>query len=152
YLDLSSAVLGVIASSVALRSEEDVRAGSNLERGVHGEPEGREEERFVDEDDPRGWEEEGVPEAEEERVPEAEEERVPEAEEGREHEGEEERVPEAAEEEWVPEAAEEERVPKAEEEHGAVREDLVEVIEAPVEAPRMGDEVTADAGAVEGPA
>jgi len=33
-----------------------------------------------------------------------------------------------------------------------VREDLVEVIEAPVEAPRMGDEVTADAGAVEGPA
>src|SRR5262249_52407931 len=42
YLDLSSAVLGVIASSVALRSEEDVRAGSNLERGVHGEPEGRE--------------------------------------------------------------------------------------------------------------
>src|SRR5262249_54205184 len=144
YLDLSSAVLVVIASSVALRSEEDVRAGSNLERGVHGEPEGREEERFVDEDDPRGWEEEGVPEAEEERVPEAaEEERVPEAEE--------ERVPEAAEEERVPEAEEEERVPKAEEEHGAVREDLVEVIEAPVEAPRMGDEVTADAGAVEGP-
>jgi len=36
------------------------------ERGVHEEPEGREEERFVEDDDPRGWEEERVPEAEEE--------------------------------------------------------------------------------------